>query len=212
MGQLAGENYLQALAGFILTDAGIALLGIVAVVLLGNRITDLGNLVSRRFSLCLSVTVYLLIGPLFALPRTGSVSYELAIRPYIPQEYVWLVSLLVTAVFFSLTYYFSGNPKKIVDIIGQYMTPILILSITVLYFVCLFADKSGNVIQYGAVQSTGEYQDIAFFKGMIEGYNALDGPAGPVFAIIIINAVTGFGVRERKSIVKYTIFQEWVRY
>ena len=85
MGQLAGENYLQALAGFILTDAGIALLGIVAVVLLGNRITDLGNLVSRRFSLCLSVTVYLLIGPLFALPRTGSVSYELAIRPYIPQ-------------------------------------------------------------------------------------------------------------------------------
>lgn len=112
MGQLAGENYLQALAGFILTDAGIALLGIVAVVLLGNRITDLGNLVSRRFSLCLSVTVYLLIGPLFALPRTGSVSYELAIRPYIPQEYVWLVSLLVTAVFFSLTYYFSGNPKK----------------------------------------------------------------------------------------------------
>ena len=206
MGQLAGENYLQALAGFILTDAGIALLGIVAVVLLGNRITDLGNLVSRRFSLCLSVTVYLLIGPLFALPRTGSVSYELAIRPYIPQEYVWLVSLLVTAVFFSLTYYFSGNPKKIVDIIGQYMTPILILSITVLYFACLFADKSGNVIQYGAVQSTGEYQDIAFFKGMIEGYNALDGPAGPVFAIIIINAVTGFGVRERKSIVKYTIF------
>ena len=143
---------------------------------------------------------------IFALPRTGSVSYELAIRPYIPQEYVWLVSLLVTAVFFSLTYYFSGNPKKIVDIIGQYMTPILILSITVLYFVCLFADKSGNVIQYGAVQSTGEYQDIAFFKGMIEGYNALDGPAGPVFAIIIINAVTGFGVRERKSIVKYTIF------
>ena len=87
MGQLAGENYLEALAGFILTDAGIALLGIIAVVLVGNKITDLGNLVGRRFSLCLSVTVYLFIGPLFALPRTGSVSYELAVRPYIPQEY-----------------------------------------------------------------------------------------------------------------------------
>ena len=32
MGQLAGENYWQALIGFILTDAGIALLGIIAVV------------------------------------------------------------------------------------------------------------------------------------------------------------------------------------
>ena len=29
MGQVAGEHYLQALAGFILTDAGIALLGII---------------------------------------------------------------------------------------------------------------------------------------------------------------------------------------
>ena len=44
MGQLAGENYWQALIGFILTDAGIALLGIIAVVLVGNEITDLGKL------------------------------------------------------------------------------------------------------------------------------------------------------------------------
>ena len=58
MGQLAGENYLQALAGFILTDAGIALLGMIAVVLVGNKIMDLGDLVSRRFSLLLSVMVY----------------------------------------------------------------------------------------------------------------------------------------------------------
>lgn len=206
MGQLAGENYLQALAGFILTDAGIALLGMIAVVLVGNKIMDLGDLVSRKFSLLLSVTVYLLIGPLFALPRTGSVSYELAVRPYVPQQYTWIVSLIVTAAFFGLTYYLSGNPSKIVDIIGKYMTPILIISIIVLYLVCVFADKSGNVVQYGPIQkATGEYQDIAFFKGMIEGYNALDGPAGPVFAIIIINAVTGFQIKERKNVVKYTI-------
>lgn len=207
MGQLAGENYLPALAGFILTDAGIALMGIVAVVLVGNKITDLGNLVSRRFSLLLSVAVYLLIGPLFALPRTGSVSYELAVRPYVSQPYVWVVSLAVTAVFFSLTYYLSANPGRIVDIIGKYMTPVLIASIVLLYLVCLSSDKSGNTLQYGALrEATGEYRDIAFFKGMIEGYNALDGPAGPVFAIIIIHAVTGFQVKERKHIVKYTIF------
>lgn len=206
MGQLAGENYLQALAGFILTDAGIALLGMIAVVLVGNKIMDLGDLVSRRFSLLLSVMVYLLIGPLFALPRTGSVSYELAVRPYVPQQYAWLVSLAVTAVFFLLTYYLSGNPSKVVDIIGKYMTPVLIISIALLYLVCLFSDKSGNTVQYGAVQkAAGEYQDIAFFKGMIEGYNALDSPAGPVFAIIIINAVTGFQVKKRKNVVKYTI-------
>lgn len=206
MGQVAGEHYLQALAGFILTDAGIALLGMIAVVLVGNKIMDLGDLVSKKFSLILSSTVYLLIGPLFALPRTGSVSYELAVRPYVPQEYGWLASLLVTAVFFSFTYYLSENPNKVVDIIGRYMTPVLIVSIVLLYLACLFFDKSQNALQYGAIKEPqGEYGDIAFFKGMIEGYNALDGPAGPVFAMIIINAMTGFQVKERKHVVKYTV-------
>lgn len=206
MGQLAGENYWQALIGFILTDAGIALLGIIAVVLVGNEITDLGNLVSKKFSIFLSIVVYLLIGPLFALPRTGSVSYELAAKPYVPNEYSWLVSLAVTAVFFAVTYFMSARPNKIVDIIGKYLTPILILSIVAIFFSCLFMDKSNHTVQYGATTATDSYtQGGAFFQGLIEGYNALDGPAGLVFAIIIINAVTGFGIKKRKNITKYTV-------
>ena len=86
------------------------------------------------------------------------------------------------------------------------MTPILIVSIVLLYLACLFLDKSQHALQYGAIgQAQGEYREIAFFKGMIEGYNALDGPAGPVFAIIIIHAITGFQVKERKNVVKYTV-------
>ena len=60
-----------------------------------------------------------------------------------------------------------------------------------------------NMVRLG--QAQGEYREIAFFKGMIEGYNALDGPAGPVFAIIIIHAITAFQVKERKNVVKYTV-------
>ena len=126
----------------------IALLGIIAVVLVGHEITDLGNLVSKKFSIFLSIVVYLLIGPLFALPRTGSVSYELAVKPYVPSEYSWLVSLGVTAVFFAVTYFLSARPNKIVDIIGKYLTPILILSIVAIFFSCLFMDKSNHAVQY----------------------------------------------------------------
>ena len=71
MGQQAGEHYIQALAGFIVTDAGIALFGMIAVVLVGTEVSDLGELVGRRFAIFLSVCIYLLIGPLFALPRTA---------------------------------------------------------------------------------------------------------------------------------------------
>ena len=112
MGQQAGEHYIQALAGFIVTDAGIALLGMIAVVLVGTEVSDLGELVGRRFAIFLSVCIYLLIGPLFALPRTGSVSFELAVRPYLTEPNVWWVSLIVTGIFFGLTYYLSGTPEN----------------------------------------------------------------------------------------------------
>ncbi len=51
MGQLAGTSYISSLAGFILTDAGIAILGVTAVVLAGSSMSDLGKLVGRRFAL-----------------------------------------------------------------------------------------------------------------------------------------------------------------
>ena len=59
MGQQAGEHYIQALAGFIVTDAGIALFGMIAVVLVGTEVSDLGELVGRRFAIFLSVCIYL---------------------------------------------------------------------------------------------------------------------------------------------------------
>lgn len=145
MGQQAGENYIQALAGFILTDAGIALLGMIAVVLVGTEVSNLGELVSRRFAVFLSVCIYLLIGPLFALPRTGSVSFELAVRPYLSESNVWWVSLLVTAVFFWLTYYLSGNPKKVVNVIGKYLTPILLICIVLIFLACVFMENRRTV-------------------------------------------------------------------
>lgn len=207
MGQLAGTNYLSALVGFILTDAGIALLGIISVVLVGTEISDLGNLVSRRFALFLSVGIYLLIGPLFAIPRTGSVSFELAVMPYVSKQYAWIFSLVITAIFFSLTYYLSSNPNKIIDVIGKYLTPILLLCIITIFVVCLLKGESTEgAIQYGKMSAPkGAYASIPLFQGMLEGYNALDGPAGLVFAIVIINAVSAYGVKEKKNIVKYTI-------
>lgn len=206
MGQLAGSNFLPALAGFILTDAGIAILGITAVVLVGNSMSDLGSLISKKFALCLSIGVYLLIGPLFALPRTGSVSYEIALLPYVGNGNTFLFSILFTAVFFGITYYLSSNPNNIVDVVGKYLTPILLLSILAIFVLSITRGVMHGDFAFGAInQPQGEYMNIPFFKGMIEGYNALDGPAGLAFSIIVITAIKGYGITDKKGIAKYTI-------
>jgi len=206
MGQLAGTSYISALAGFILTDAGIAILGVTAVVLAGTSMSDLGNLVSRRFALVLSVGVYLLIGPLFALPRTGSVSFEIALLPYIGENNAILWSLLFTTAFFGLTYYLSSNPSRIVDVVGKYLTPVLLISILAIFIASLLQETSNGAFSFGTMmEPSPAYADIPFFKGMIEGYNALDGPAGLAFAILVITAIRSYGVTDKKYIARYTI-------
>ena len=207
MGQLAGSNFPSAVIGFILTDVGIAILGTTSIVLLGNNIDDLGRLVSERFALFFSVCIYLLVGPLFALPRTATVSFEISLLPYVSPELRFPASLLFTAIFFGLTYYLSSNTHKLVDIVGKVLTPFLLLSIFIIFIFSIFHSGGNGSIAFGEMMPpSGDYQNISFFKGMVEGYNALDGPAGLAFAIIVINAIRHYGIEEKHSIAKYTIF------
>lgn len=83
MGQAAGTNVWSALAGYIATDVGLPLLTIAAVVFTGRTLSNLAGKVSKGFSVFFVALVYLLIGPLFAIPRTGSVSFELALLPFL---------------------------------------------------------------------------------------------------------------------------------
>ena len=207
MGQLAGSNFPLALIGFIITDVGIAILGIIAIVMIGNNINDLGALVSPKFALCFSIAVYLLIGPFFGLPRTATVSFEISLAPYIDPGKIIILRFIFSAAYFILTYYLSSNSSKLVDIVGKVLTPFLLLSIAVIFIASLVNAPGNGSIAFGEMMApSGDYQTIPLFKGMVEGYNALDGPAGLAFAIIVINAIEIHGVKDKKQIAKYTVF------
>ena len=124
LGQQAGTQAPLALLGFIITDAGLAVLGILAVVMAGNSMDDLIGRAGRKLGVFLTAAVYLLLGPLFALPRTGSVSFEIGVVPFLPEDSSRFVPMLIyTAIFFAVTYFFSLKPTKIIDIVGKVMSP-----------------------------------------------------------------------------------------
>lgn len=200
LGHVSGGNYLQSVAGFVATDAGLSILGIAAVVMVGTKLDDLAGLIGPKFSVFMGIIIYLLIGPLFALPRTGTVSFELAVVPFVPDNTSKvLVSVIFTAIFFGVTYILSLNRSRIVDIVGKVLTPVLLISIAVIFITAII----NPVGEIGS--ATGDYQSIPFFKGMIEGYLALDGLAALAFAIVVINAIKNFGVSKPKNIIKYTL-------
>lgn len=200
LGQASGENVWPALAGFIFTDAGISVLGIAAIVLAGKSLADLSQKVGPRFAAAFAIMVYFLIGPLFAIPRTGSVSFELALLPFLGEGTSAQPAMAIfTFVFFAVTLILSLNPNKIVDIVGKILTPVLLLAIAVIG-IGVFMHPLGPL-----GEATGEYVTMPFFRGLIEGYLALDGLAALVFALIVIENVQAAGVKSKSGIIKYSL-------
>ncbi|MBN6888619.1 branched-chain amino acid:cation transporter, LIVCS family [Cytobacillus horneckiae] len=200
MGQEAGINVWEATAGFVITGVGLPLLAVIALGYSGK--SDLQSLASRvhpMFGLIFSIVLYLAIGPLFAIPRAGSVSFEIGIRPLLPESWSTMGLFVFSIFFFGVAASFSLNSSKIVDIVGKYLTPIKITFILLLIVVAIF-----NPL--GSFQEPIErYTENSFFNGFSEGYLTMDVLAAFVFGIIVINALRSKGVESGKVIMVSTM-------
>ncbi|MDA7027235.1 branched-chain amino acid transport system II carrier protein [Bacillus sp. CLL-7-23] len=193
LGQAAGEDVLPAIIGFLLTGVGLPLLGVIAVALTGSA-KGLADKAHPVFGTILIVSIYLTIGPLFAIPRTGNVSYEIAIKPFLGGDESRIYLFIFTVIFFAITYFLSLNPSKLVDRIGKVLTPLLLTVIAILV-IKAFVTPMGSI-----GQATSQYQDTPLLTGFLEGYKTMDAIASIVFGIVVITAIKERGVTNPKSI------------
>ncbi|KON70727.1 branched-chain amino acid transporter [Peribacillus butanolivorans] len=195
LGQSAGMNIWTANAGFLVTGVGLPLLGVLALGFSGKD--DLQSLASRVhpvFGIVFTTVLYLAIGPLFAMPRTGNVSFEIGVKPFLPENAGPLPLLIFTIIFFTITCLLSLNPAKIVEIVGKILTPIKLTFIGILVVVA-FVNPIGDF-----QAPAKDYTVQPFFNGFREGYLTMDTLASFVFGIIIINAIKEKGAKTKKQI------------
>ncbi|MDA1477621.1 branched-chain amino acid transport system II carrier protein [Bacillus changyiensis] len=193
LGQAAGENVLPAIIGFLLTGVGLPLLGVIAVALTGSA-KGLADKAHPIFGTILIVSIYLTIGPLFAIPRTGNVSYEIAIKPFLGGDTSRIYLFIFTIIFFAITYFLALNPSKLVDRIGKVLTPLLLMVIAILV-IKAFVTPMGSI-----GQAASQYQGTPLLTGFLEGYKTMDAIASIVFGIVVITAIKERGVTNPKSI------------
>lgn len=196
LGQSAGTNIWSANAGFLVTGVGLPLIGVLAFGFSGkDDLQSLANRVHPIFGVVFTSVLYLAIGPLFALPRAGSVSFEIGVTPFLSKDPSFVPLFIFTLIFFGITCFFSLNPAKIVDIVGKILTPIKLTFIGTLVIVAF-------IHPIGAFQAPAQdYTSHAFFKGFQEGYLTMDTLASFVFGIIIINAIKAKGATTKKQII-----------
>lgn len=113
LGQLAGSNVVLATIGFLITGVGLPMLGVIGSALSESEsLLDMASVINKPYSIFFTCALYLTIGPLFAIPRTATVAFEVGIRAFIQYEYLKLGLLIFSLIFFSITLYFSLNQEK----------------------------------------------------------------------------------------------------
>ena len=195
LGQAAGESVVPAMAGFLITGVGLPLMGIAAIAMQGGKYIEfISRLTRPAFATALLVILYLTIGPMFAVPRTGAVSFEIGIRPFLTEDTMTIGQAIYTAIFFSATYWLALNPSKLIDRVGKMLTPMLLVFL-VLMFVRAFGAPLGEIMP-----ATGLYAVAPFAQGFQDGYQTMDLLASIAIGTLVVNAVRERGVKGSKAL------------
>ncbi len=185
----AGSDVIPAFTGFALSATLLPTIAIIAVTRMGS-LEKLADRVHPVFSRILTIIVYLAIGPLLAIPRTASTSYEMvAIATNTDSG---IAAFVYSALFFTLAALVALKPEKLSKRLGKITSPLLILLIIILF--------AGTLLNTDAVRGngTGAYSSSPLSRGFTEGYQTMDAVAGLVFGSIIAMNVRKAGVEEEK--------------
>lgn len=205
MGQLAGDHLVPAILGFLLTGVGLPLLGIVAIALQGGRYKDfIAKKIHPWFAVGLLSILYLTIGPLFAVPRTGAVSFEIGILPFLSGEHQVSGRVAYTSVFYLATYCLARNPNKLVERVGKLLTPILLLFLALL-FAKSFSSPLGEILE-----ATGTYVEAPFAQGFQDGYLTMDLLASIAIGTLVVQSMQMRGIEGRRALGKVCIMAGFI--
>lgn len=199
LGAESGTAFTPAILGFLLTGVGLPLLGIVVGAMAPGGYAAALRQVHPTFALVFLTAIYLAIGPLFAIPRTGATAYQMALVPFLgeaggPSLLLWTLG------YFALSLWLSLNPSKMVDRIGEFLTPALLLSLLVL-IIRAFMLLGGNTPPAPAeAYANGQ----AFFGGFTAGYQTLDALGAVAFSVVVLNAIQSKGITGGPALLRQT--------
>ncbi|WP_420603391.1 branched-chain amino acid transport system II carrier protein [Flagellimonas sp.] len=191
LGFKSGNLWWVVAFGFCLSAVLIPILGILAHAKLQGTMFDFAKKVSPTFSLVYCYIVYA-ISIALPSPRTASVTHEMAIQP------IWDSSYLLTSIiYFALVYVFVVNRSKILDVIGKFLTPgILIVLLLIIGATIFNLDFTFGPTEFKS----------PFSHGILEGYQTFDAIGAVVVGGVIIISInlkeTSTSYEVKKSLIR----------
>lgn len=197
VGLQSGPDVWLAAIGFLITAVGLPVLTVVALAKVGGSIDALSSPLGRAAGMLLAIVCYLAVGPLFATPRTATVSFTVGLAPLTGDGPMPL--LVYSVVYFAVVALVSLYPGRLLDTVGRFLAPLKILALAALG-VAAFLSPAGPV-----GDATAEYQAAPFSLGFINGYLTMDTLGALVFGIVIVNAIRSRGIESPRLVTRYAV-------
>ena len=154
LGQNAGDKMPFAIASFLITAVALPVLGVIVVARF-DGLDRLAKKVDARFAVIFTILIYVSIGPGLGIPRAASVPFEMAVAPYLPENVsLKLCMVLYSLVFFLIAGWLALTPNKLVERIGKFLTPSLLILLVFLFVNFLFRGTADVTSYSGSVVKT----------------------------------------------------------
>ncbi len=171
LGYNAGNDWYLVIIGFIIAAVFIPILGILAHAKLQGTMYDFGKKVSPVFSYVYCFLVYL-ISVAIPSPRTASATHEIAIHPFFGSD-----PLITSSIYFGLVLLFALNRSKILNIIGKFLTPLIVIILVLVIGIGLFSSH---------MSMNPSIFETPIISGLLEGYQTFDAIGAVVVGGVII--------------------------
>ena len=180
VGMTSGHLTVLGMIGFLLTAVCLPIAGLIGMLLFnGDFRAFYYRLGSVAGSTLLFISI-LIIGPMVALPRITTLSHTM-IAPFLPaflQTITIYTSFAFACIFLGITFLATYRENKIVDILGKFISPLLLISLTIIIVL--------GIIQAHTLVPTSLTAFEAFTINSIRGYETLDLFGAIFFASIIL--------------------------
>jgi branched-chain amino acid:cation transporter, LIVCS family len=195
LGAEAGSHIIYALAAFLIAGVGLPFLGLFATSLYQGDYWKFFQRLGKTPSFLLITFLVLIIGPLFAIPRTEAVTYRSLVQ-FLPSPLN--NSLCFSAIYCMAILLLTYRQTKIIDIIGRFLSPVKLVTFFLLIIMGLL-NAQPTVINPEPISASIK-------AGLLDGYSTMDLLATFFFCTIIYRSILLktklLGIADNKTIVK----------
>jgi len=175
-GMMAGDKIYLGFIGFLLTGVLLPIFGLIGMILFDGDYQAFFARIGRVPGFLAILFCMFIIGPMLVMPRCITVPYDM-LSPFFPQISLPVFSALFSLLTFLLTY----KESKLFDLLGKYMSWVLIGSL-------------GSIIAIGVwfgqtLQPQPLPTSVIFFDQVLQGFQTLDLIGALFFAYVIVRLI-----------------------